>query len=209
MLRLVLASQSPARLSTLRRAGIEPVVIVSGIDEDQLGPLPADTLALELSTLKATAVVNGSRAAEIPPDALVLACDSVLELDGEVLGKPHTAVEATARWRAMRGRSGALVSGHTVIDTCSGAQVRALARTAVHFADVDDSEIDAYVASGEPLEVAGAFTVDGLGGAFITGIEGDFHNVVGVSLPLVRRLVSDLGHRWTDLWNVPYTDTAQ
>lgn len=197
MTTLVLASQSPARLKTLRDAGIEPVVIVSGVDEDQLSGLPPVELAERLAVLKADAVAERP---EVPAGALVLGCDSVLELDGEALGKPGTPEEAVRRWRAMRGRSGVLVTGHSLVDTGSGRTANGSARTTVHFAEVTDAEIEAYVATGEPLHVAGAFTVDGLGGAFVTGIEGDFHNVVGVSLPLVRDLVAELGHSWTGLW---------
>lgn len=132
--------------------------------------------------------------------ALVLGCDSVLELDGEALGKPRDEEEARARWRAMRGRSGVLHSGHCLRDVASDRVAAATASTTVHFAEVSDAEIDAYVATGEPLHVAGAFTIDGFGGAFVTGIEGDHHNVVGVSLPLLRELVLELGHAWPDLW---------
>jgi septum formation protein len=194
---LVLASQSPARLATLRSAGIEPVVIVSGVDESQLDGLPPAELALQLAELKCAAVAGRD---DVPAGALVLGCDSVLELDGEALGKPDDAEDAARRWRAMRGRSGVLHTGHSLRDTASGRVAAATASTTVHFADVGDDEIAAYVATGEPLAVAGAFTVDGLGGAFVTGIEGDHHNVVGVSLPLVRDLVAELGHSWTDLW---------
>ncbi|KQW45169.1 septum formation protein Maf [Nocardioides sp. Root1257] len=196
-LSLVLASQSPARLATLRSAGIEPVVIVSGVDEDQLADLPPAELALQLAELKCAAVAARD---DVPDGALVLGCDSVLELDGEALGKPGDAATATRRWQAMRGRSGVLQTGHCLRDTATGRVAAATASTTVHFADVTDDEIAAYVATGEPLVVAGAFTVDGLGGAFVTGIEGDHHNVVGVSLPLVRELVAELGHSWTELW---------
>jgi septum formation protein len=194
---LVLASQSPARLATLRSAGVEPVVIVSGIDESQLDGLPPAELALQLAELKCDAVAGRD---DVPDGVLVLGCDSVLDLDGEAYGKPDDAEDATRRWRAMRGRSGVLHTGHSLRDTASGRVAAATASTTVHFADVGDDEIAAYVATGEPLAVAGAFTVDGLGGAFVTGIEGDHHNVVGVSLPLVRELVAELGHSWTDLW---------
>jgi len=195
---LVLASQSPARLATLRAAGVEPVVIVSGVDEDQLGPLPPAELALQLAELKCAAVAGRD---DLPEDCLVLGCDSVLELDGEPLGKPGTADEATRRWQEMRGRSGVLLTGHSLHDTATGHVASATAATTVHFADVTDAEIAAYVASGEPLHVAGASTIDGLGGAFVTGVEGDHHNVVGVSLPLLRELVAELGRSWTDLWS--------
>jgi septum formation protein len=197
MTRLVLASASPARLSTLRSAGIEPTVIVSGVDESQLTDRSAAELAAGLATLKCSAVASRP---EVPPGALVLGCDSVLELDGRSLGKPHDAADAVRRWEAMRGRTGVLQTGHCLHDTATGDQVTRTASTTVHFADVTDEEIAAYVATGEPLHVAGAFTVDGLGGAFVTGIEGDHHNVVGLSLPLLRDLVGELGHSWTDLW---------
>jgi septum formation protein len=197
---LVLASQSPARLATLRAAGIEPVVVVSGVDEDQLEPLPPAELALQLAELKCGAVAARD---DLPTGALVLGCDSVLELDGQALGKPGTADEAILRWRSMRGRSGVLMTGHCLRDTANGHVASATAMTTVHFAEVTDDEIAAYVATEEPLHVAGAFTIDGLGGAFVTRVEGDHHNVVGVSLPLVRELVAELGHPWTDLWPQP------
>ena len=192
MTRIVLASQSPARLQTLRNAGIEPQVIVSGVDESQLDGLAPRELALGLAELKALAV------APRVPDAVVIGCDSVLEFEGAPLGKPTDAADAIARWQRMRGRSGVLVTGHAVV---RGEQlISASAETTVHFADVSDEEIEAYVATGEPLHVAGAFTVDSLGGPFVTSIEGDYHNVVGISLPLLRELLGQLGIRWTDLW---------
>jgi septum formation protein len=196
---LVLASASPARLATLRSAGIEPVVIVSGVDESQVDGLPPPELALQLAELKCSAVAER---ADLPEDGLVLGCDSVLELDGEAFGKPRDAEEAVARWHQMRGRSGVLHTGHSLRETTSARVAAATASTTVHFADLSDDEITAYVATGEPLSVAGAFTVDGLGGAFVTGIEGDHHNVVGLSLPLVRELVAELGRAWTDLWTL-------
>lgn len=197
MTTLVLASASPARLATLRSAGIEPVVIVSGVDESQLSGLPPAELALQLAELKGAAVAARD---DLPTDAVVLGCDSVLELDGQALGKPVDAADAVRRWEAMRGRSGVLHTGHSLRDVASGRVAAATASTTVHFAAVSDEEIRAYVATCEPLWVAGAFTVDGLGGAFVSGIEGDFHNVVGVSLPLVRSLLAELGGSWIDLW---------
>ncbi len=195
---LVLASASPARLQTLRNAGIEPVVIVSGVDEAQLDGLPPAELALQLAELKCAAVAARD---DLPTGALVLGCDSVLDLDGEALGKPGDAADAVRRWERMRGRSGVLRTGHCLTDTATGRVAAATASTVVSFADLTDDEIAAYVATGEPLQVAGAFTVDGLGGAFVTEISGDHHNVVGVSLPLLRELAVELGHRWTDLWS--------
>lgn len=197
MTTFVLASASPARLQTLRNAGLDPLVVVSGVDESQLDGLPPTELALQLAELKCAAVAART---DIPEGALVLGCDSVLDLDGEALGKPADADDAVRRWRSMRGRSGVLRTGHSLHDTATGRVAAATASTTVHFADVTDDEVAAYVATGEPLEVAGAFTVDGLGGAFVTGIDGDHHNVVGVSLPLVRDLVAELGHSWTGLW---------
>ncbi len=197
MPQLVLASASPARLATLRSAGFEPRVVVSGVDESQVSGVPPAELALRLAQLKCRAVAGGE---DIAPDALVLGCDSVLELDGEALGKPEDADEAVRRWQAMRGRSGVLHTGHCLRDVAGSREAAATASTTVHFADVTDDEVEAYVATGEPLHVAGAFTVDGLGGGFVTGIEGDHHNVVGVSLPLLRGLVRELGHSWTGLW---------
>jgi len=195
---LVLASASPARLATLRAAGVEPLVIVSGVDETQVADVPPVELALQLAELKCAAVAGRD---EVPEGALVLGCDSVLELDGEPFGKPEDAATARERWRTMRGRSGLLHTGHALRE---GDRVAAAtASTVVHFAHVSDDEIDDYIATGEPLQVAGAFTVDGLGGAFVTGIEGDHHNVVGLSLPLLRDLVAELGHPWTSLWSAP------
>jgi septum formation protein len=174
------------------------VVIVSGVDESQVAGLPPAELALQLAELKCAAVAGQDG---LPDDALVLGCDSVLELDGEALGKPDDAEDAACRWRRMRGRSGVLHTGHSLREAASGRVAAATASTTVHFAEVTDDEIAAYVATGEPLSVAGAFTVDGRGGAFVTGIEGDHHNVVGLSLPLVRELTAELGRSWTDLWS--------
>ena len=200
-IRLVLASQSPARLATLRSAGLDPEVIVSGVDESVLDHLtdPAE-LSLGLARLKAEAVAD--RLVAESGLLLVVGCDSVLELDGEIHGKPASPEEAVARWQRMRGRSGVLHTGHCLVELRDGSrrEVARSARTVVRFADLDDEEVAAYVATGEPLRVAGAFTLDGLGGAFVTGIDGDPHTVVGIGLPLLRELVAELGHRWTDLW---------
>ena len=206
---LLLASASPARLATLRAAGLAPLVLVSGVDEDaevaRYGVTDAEDVALVLARAKAEEVAGRWEDLEEAPEdgVLVLGCDSVLELDGQVHGKPADAAEATERWRAMRGRSGVLHTGHWLVDAReggSGATLGAVASTTVHFAEVTDAEIAAYVATGEPLLVAGAFTLDGLGGAFVRGVEGDPHSVVGVSLPLLRDLVGEAGVAWTDLW---------
>jgi septum formation protein len=209
---LVLASASPARRATLRAAGIEPTVVVSDVDEpaavaaatERFGPLEPADVALLLARAKCEAV-----AADLTVSALVLGCDSVLELDGGVHGKPGDAAEARDRWRRMRGRQGVLHTGHWLrderTDTDGGTTgtLGAAASTVVHFADLTDEEIDAYVATGEPLQVAGAFTVDGLGGAFVERIEGDHHNVVGLSLPLLRELLGEVGVGWFDVAGDP------
>ena len=198
MTRVVLASQSPARLATLRSAGLDPEVVVSGVDESTVVTDDPEELSVELARLKALAVAAG-----VEGPALVIGCDSVLELAGEIHGKPGTAGAATERWRRMRGRSGTLHTGHCLVDTGSGRVVARSARTVVHFAELTDDEIDAYVATGEPLVVAGAFTIDGLGGAYVTGIEGDPHTVVGIGLPLLREMLGELGIAWHTLWRSP------
>ncbi|WP_030257479.1 MULTISPECIES: nucleoside triphosphate pyrophosphatase [Streptomyces] len=192
---LVLASASPARLGLLRQAGLDPRVVVSGVDEDAITAATPAELALVLAEAKAKAV-----AAELADGELVVGCDSVLELDGQALGKPADAAEALARWQSMRGRAGVLRTGHCVIDTVTGRQASATASTTVRFGTPDDEEIAAYVASGEPLHVAGAFTLDGRSAPFVDGIDGDPGNVIGLSLPLLRRLLAELDLRITDLW---------
>lgn len=192
---LVLASQSPARLGLLRAAGLDPRVVVSGFDEDAVQV--ADPLALVrvLAEGKAQAV-----APSVTDGALVVGCDSLLVLDGQALGKPHTAEEATRRWQRMRGREGVLATGHCVVDTATGRQVSDVATTTVRFGTPSDAEVAAYVATGEPLAVAGAFTLDGFCAPFVDGIDGDHGTVVGLSMPLLRGLLSQLGVEVTDLW---------
>jgi len=214
---LVLGSASPARLATLSRAGVTPYVLVSDVDEDSVvaqavslyGELAPEDVALVLARAKCESVASllaGDSCPQDAPDgALVLGCDSVLELDGEVYGKPADAAEATSRWRRMRGSKGILHTAHWLIDDRddsdggTGATMGEVASTTVHFAKVSDEEIAAYVASGEPLHVAGAFTIDGLGGPFVSGIEGDHHNVVGISLPLLREMLGEVNVSWFDL----------
>jgi septum formation protein len=219
--RLLLASASPARLTTLRGAGLDPVVQVSEVDEPAVladttrrhGALDVADAVLVLAQAKAEDVAAAVEA-EGAEDLLVLGCDSMLELDGEGVGKPADAAQAVARWRAMRGRTGVLHTGHWLVDVRptapdgpgTGATFGATASTLVHFADVSDAEIDAYVATGEPLAVAGAFTIDGLGGPFIDGVEGDPHAVVGLSLPLLRELLGEIGISLPQLWRADVLD---
>ncbi|WP_108491912.1 nucleoside triphosphate pyrophosphatase [Promicromonospora sp. AC04] len=233
MPRLVLASQSPARLATLKSAGVTPEVVVSGVDEDKVladatdrfGELdPADAV-LVLAQAKAEEVAArleeswadaeapaddspagaGSPETEAPADVIVVGCDSMLEIDGTIVGKPADAAAARERWRAMRGGKGVLHTGHWVVDLRddaaggTGGTLGSTSSTTVWFADIDDDEIDAYVATDEPLHVAGAFTIDGLGGPYVERIEGDHHGVVGISLPLLRELLGDLNIPWRAL----------
>jgi septum formation protein len=204
---IVLASASPARKRLLHAAGIEASIVVSSVDEaavtaaahETYGELAPEDVALLLARAKAEDV-----ATQID-HAVVVGCDSVLELDGEVHGKPSSAAEAIGRWRRMSGSTGVLHTGHWVVDTRdpdaggTGATLGATASTTVHFARLSDAEIEAYVATGEPLRVAGAFTLDGLGGPYVAGIEGDPSNVVGLSLPLLRELLAELDLAWHEL----------
>jgi septum formation protein len=195
--RLVLASASPARRALLSAAAIDVEVLVSGVDESAVEADDAYTLSLALARMKARTVAAQMQA---QPGVLILGCDSVLAFDGEILGKPANAGEATKRWQAMRGRSGVLHTGHHLTDLVGGHQAEDVGTTVVHFGDVTDEEIERYVATGEPLNVAGGFTIDGRGGAFVERIEGDPGNVIGLSLPLLRRLLAELGVPITALW---------
>lgn len=213
-MRLTLASTSPARLALLRSSGIEPLIVPSSVDEDLAvadatraagAPLAPDEVVALLARAKAEAALAIVHERRDAVD-LILGGDSVFVLDGVIHGKPHTPERARERWQAQRGRTGTLYSGHWLID-CTGTApvgIGAVASAEVSFADdLDDAEIDAYIASGEPLAVAGAFTIDSLGAAFITRIEGDPSTVVGLSLPTLRRLVRTLGHDWHELRNRP------
>ena len=193
--RLVLASASPARRRLLEQAGFTPEVITSGVDESAVVLDGAEALTVELAVRKASAVAAG-----VDGPALVIGCDSVLDLDGAVQGKPSSPEEAVARWRAMRGRTGRLVTGHCVLDVPSGPCASAADATVVRFGSPTDAEIDAYVATGEPLAVAGAFTLDGRGAPFVDGVDGDPGTVIGLSLPLLRRLLAELDVEITSLW---------
>jgi len=219
--RLVLASQSPARLATLKSAGVTPDVHVSGVDEekvladatDRFGELdPADAV-LVLAQAKAEEVAArleeawDDAEAESPDasDLIVVGCDSMLEIGGTIVGKPADADAARERWRSMRGSKGVLHTGHWVVDLRddtaggTGGTLGSTSSTTVWFADIDDDEIDAYVATDEPLHVAGAFTIDGLGGPYVERVEGDHHGVVGISLPLLRELLAELNVPWRAL----------
>jgi septum formation protein len=193
--RVILASGSPARLAVLRAAGLDPEVIVSGVDEDAYEAATTAELAGLLAAAKASAV-----AASLG-DGLVIGCDSMLDLDGRAYGKPASPGEAASIWRAMSGKSGTLFTGHCVIDAATGLRAAAVAATTVRFGTPTEEEIAAYVGTEEPLAMAGAFTIEGLGGWFVESIDGDHNNVIGISLPLLRRLLRDLGVTIPALWS--------
>jgi septum formation protein len=202
---VVLASASPARFAVLRAAGIDPLVEIADVDEDALLAAMSDADPGErvTSLASAKAATVAERIAAEHPDAIVIGCDSMLLIDGALVGKPHTAEVARARWAQMAGGKGDLYTGHAVLRLVDGtvsASAAAHAVTGVRFADPTPAELEAYLATGEPLAVAGSFTIDGLGGWFVEGLDGDPSTVIGLSLPLTRRLLADVGVRVTDLW---------
>ena len=194
----MLASASPARLGVLRTAGFAPEVIVSGVDEDDVSG-STDQVALVLAQRKAHAV-----AADLADDkALVIGCDTVLDVDGHTRGKPATLEEARTWWTSVAGRDATLHTGHCVIDTATGSLASAVTSTIIRYGTPSAAEIDAYLATGEPLQVAGGFTIDGYAAPFVEGIDGDHGSVLGLSVPLLRRLLHELGHEITALWTQP------
>lgn len=207
MTRVVLASASPGRLSILRNAGIDPLVIVSGVDENAViaehkGAPPGEVVRA-LAAAKADEAA-GSLPPDVADDCVVIGCDSMLYVDGQLRGKPGKPEAALAQWQSMGGQAGQLYTGHAVLridtDQIVGRESET-SSTTVHFADIGPDDLTAYVASGEPLGVAGGFTIDGLGGWFVERIEGDPSNVIGLSLPLTRKLLERLGLPVTTLWS--------
>jgi len=206
----VLASASPARLRVLQAAGIDPVVRVSDVDEDAvIAALPDSTdpaeVVLALARAKAEAVAATPEIAALADHrapVVLIGCDSMLHLGDQLLGKPHTAERALTQWQTMRGRHADLLTGHHLIrlDGANRAEAGDTSSTTVHFADAADEVIERYVSTGEPLKVAGAFTLDGLGGWLVEKIDGDPSSVIGIGLPLVRMLVERVGLRIDDFW---------
>jgi septum formation protein len=194
---VVLASASPSRRRLLEQSGVTPVVLVSGVDEEAIEEAMRDQavpeVALALARAKAEAVADR---VDLPVDALVVGGDSIFEVDGVRLGKPPTPDEALRRWQRMRGRSGTLHTGHWLIDTASGESAGETVSTVVDMIDAPDDEIAEYIATGEPLQVAGGFTLDGLGAPYVAGVHGDPGNVIGLSLPALRRLALRLRVPW-------------
>lgn len=198
-MRVVLASASPARARLLSDAGIAHQVIVSNVDEDAVVAAQHWTSAFEVSGGLATAKARDV-AQRIGAGHLVIGCDSVFDIDGEIHGKPATPEQARARWKRMRGGDGVLYTGHHVIDTTNGQEVARVAASTVYFADPTNVELDAYIATGEPLRVAGGVTIDGLGAPFISRIDGDHSNVMGLSIPTLRLMLLAIGIPWPQLW---------
>lgn len=208
--RVILGSASPARRRVLRGAGLDPVVVVSDVDEDallaELTDASPEQVVIALAAAKADAIVAALPTPsddEAGPDAVLLTCDSMLFFDGALSGKPHTAPVAVQQWKRLRGTSAQLITGHVVTllrDAAPTARASESCSTTIHFADIDDATIEAYAATGEPLSVAGAFTLDGLGGWFVDGIDGDPSSVLGIGLPTTRRLLAEVGVDVTALW---------
>ncbi len=190
----VLASASPARKRLLQTGGIDPVVRVSDFDESTVQLSDPQRLVETLALNKAQTV------AEQFSEGLILGCDSVLSVGGEIYGKPADTAEAIARWQQMRGTIGSLYTGHAIIDHSQDKTLVRCGITKVHFADVSDEEIAAYVATGEPLKCAGNFALEGKGGFFVEKLEGCHSNVIGLSLPLLRQMLGELGYKVTDFW---------
>lgn len=217
---LVLASQSSGRLATLRAAGVNPIVRVSDVDEPAVlealsqqhtrTARPQPTPAEQVQALaRAKALDVARRSTPLEDATVVVGCDSMLEIDGQVVGKPRTDDAVRERWAALAGATGVLYSGHTVVRLDDESLAEGVSSTVVHFGSPTPQEIEAYIATGEPQWCAGAFTIDGYGGAFIEGVEGDPHGVVGLSLPLLRHLLTGLGVTWTDLWEPPVESTKR
>jgi septum formation protein len=201
----VLASASPARRSVLRAAGVDPQVVVSRVDEDALlaGLADADPDEVVVTLAAAKAADVAARIADTIGDAVVVGCDSMLLAGGELVGKPGTAELARRRWQRMAGGTGELLTGHAVVRLVDGQNHRSaegVASTTIRFGTPDAAELDAYIGTGEPLSVAGAFTLDGRGGWFVDGVDGDPSSVLGISLPLTRRLLADVGVSVVALW---------
>ena len=205
---ILLASKSSGRLATLRAAGVEPLVRVSDVNEEAVlgeltrrrreAGLAAPSAAEQVQALARAKALDVMASTDPQEAEVVVGCDSMLEISGQVVGKPVDAADARKRWRMMSGSTGTLHTGHFLVRTAD-----AVSSATIRFGSPSQAEIEAYIASGEPLWCAGAFTIDGLGGAFIEGIDGDPHGVVGISLPLLRRLLADLEVAWTDLWAPP------
>ncbi|NJK30370.1 MAG: septum formation inhibitor Maf [Acaryochloris sp. RU_4_1] len=198
MVLFILASASPARRQLLKTVGIDAIVRPSHLDESQITTLDPEVLVTTLATAKAELVAQ-----EQPPPALVLGCDSVLEVGGEIYGKPKDIEEAIARWQRMRGQTGRLFTGHTLIDLSHSRQLTRCQITEVDFADLSDAQIQAYVETGEPLHCAGCFALDGRGGLWVNQIRGCHSNVIGLSLPLLRQMLAELGYDATQFWGIP------
>lgn len=200
---VILASASPARLMLLRSQNIQPIVIASEINEKEIQEQYKDSsteiVVKELSIAKANYVLTNNVSLN---SGILIAADSMLEFESQSLGKPLNAENAIARWQKMRGKSGILHTGHTVIRLDNKQTITRVVSTKVEFANVDDKEIIDYVATKEPLNVAGAFTIDSLGAAFVKEVQGDHSNVIGLSLPALREIVRELGLSWTSLWEM-------